>query len=138
MTSLLRNSCNCRASSSPQKLKFPGTPVSISIIDTHNCACKGSSFTEGDEYGLVDLSGRVYLYAYVEEYKTTEYDQCGDDELGDIVGCFIHKRFLLCGPLEAIRIAYIPFRSNSPPARRIFAYPFAKIRLREGYILIVT
>ena len=26
MTSLLCNSCNCRNSSSPQKLKFPGTP----------------------------------------------------------------------------------------------------------------
>ena len=28
------------------------------------------------------------------------------------------------------------FRSNSPPARRIFAYPFAKIRLREENILL--
>ena len=60
--------------------------VFIVIINTHYRACKGSGFTEGDEYGLMDLSGRVYLYAYVEEYKTTEYDQSGDDELCDIFG----------------------------------------------------
>ena len=97
--------------------------MSISIIDTHNCTGKGSSFTEGDEDGLVDLSGWVDLYAYMKKDKTTEDDQCGDDELGNIFGRFVHKRFSLCGPLKAIRIAYIPFRSNSPPARRISAYP---------------
>ena len=35
---MLRNRVSqgsCRASSSPQKLKFSGTPVSINIIDTH-------------------------------------------------------------------------------------------------------
>ncbi len=92
MTSLLRNSCNCRASSSPQKLKFPGAPVSISIIDTHNCTCKGSSFSKGDEDGLVDLSGGVDLDANMEQYKTTEDDQCGDDKLGNIFGRFVHMR----------------------------------------------
>ncbi len=68
--------------------------VFVVIIDAHDRASKGGSFTEGDEYGLVYLSGRVDLYAYMEQYKTTEDDQCGDDELGNIFGCFVHMRFL--------------------------------------------
>ena len=38
--------------------------------------------------------------------------------------------YLLVSPFNYSDSAYI-LRSNSPPVRRIFAYPFAKIRLRE-------
>ena len=65
----------------------------VVVIYSKHTACKGSSFTEGDEDGLVNLSGRVNLDAYMEQDKTTEYDQCGDDELGNIFGRFVHKRF---------------------------------------------
>jgi len=64
------------------------------IVYSHYRSGKGSSFSEGDKHGLVYLSGRVDLYTYMEQYKTTEDDQCGDDELGDIFRCFVHKRFL--------------------------------------------
>jgi len=62
----------------------------VVVIYSKQTACKGGSFTEGDEDGLVYLSGGVDLYAYMEQYKTTEDDQCGDDELGDIFRCFVH------------------------------------------------
>jgi len=66
----------------------------VVVIYSKQTACKGGGFSEGDKDGLVYLSGRVDLYAYMEQYKTTEDDQCGDDELGDIFRCFVHKRFL--------------------------------------------
>lgn len=68
----------------------------VVVIYSKQTACKGGGFTEGDKDGLVYLSGRVDLYAYMEQYKTTEDDQCGDDELGDIFRCFVHM-FLIFG-----------------------------------------
>lgn len=65
----------------------------VVVIYSKQTACKGSSFTEGDEDGLVDLSGRVDLYAYMKKDETTEDDQSGDDELGNIFGCFVHMIF---------------------------------------------
>ena len=66
------------------------------IINTHYRSCKGGSLSEGDEDGLVYLSGWVNLYAYMEEYKTTEDDQSGDDELDNIFGRFV-RTFLKSG-----------------------------------------
>ena len=62
----------------------------VVVIYSKQTACKGGSFSEGDKNGLVYLSGRVDLDAYMEQYKTTEDDQCGDDELGNIFRCFVH------------------------------------------------
>ena len=62
----------------------------VVVIYSKQTACKGGSLSESDEDGLVYLSGGVDLYAYMEEYKTTEDDQCGDDELDNIFGCFVH------------------------------------------------
>jgi hypothetical protein len=53
--------------------------VFIVIVDAHNRACKGSSFTEGDEDGLVDLAFRVNLDADMEEGHSAEDYQRGDD-----------------------------------------------------------
>ena len=62
----------------------------VVVIYSKQTAGKGSSFSEGDEDGLVYFSGGVDLYAYMEQYHTTEDDQCGDDQLGNIFGCFVH------------------------------------------------
>ena len=110
----------------------------IDVINAEERTGERGDLSKTDKERLVDLSLRVDKDSTKEHYQSTDREDGGGSQLGNIFGCFIHKRFSLCGPLEAIRIAYIPFRSNSPPARRIFAYPFAKIRLREGYILIVT
>ena len=65
----------------------------VVVIYSKQTACKGSSFSEGDEDGLVDLAFRVNLDADMEEGHSTEDYQCGDDELGNIFGCFVHMRF---------------------------------------------
>jgi hypothetical protein len=62
----------------------------VVVIYSKQTAGKGGSFSEGDEDGLVNFSGGVNLYAYMEQYHTTEDDQCGDDQLGNIFGCFVH------------------------------------------------
>ena len=62
----------------------------VVVIYSKQTAGKGGSFSEGDENGFVYLSGRVDLDAYMKQYKTTEDDQCGDDELGNIFRCFVH------------------------------------------------
>ena len=67
--------------------------VFVVIVYTHYRACKGSSFSEGDEDGLVDLAFRVNLDADMEEGHSTEDYQRGDDELGNIFGRFVHMRF---------------------------------------------
>ena len=63
----------------------------VVVIYSKQTTCKGGSLSEGDEYGLVYFSCGVNLYAYMEEYKTTDDDQSGDDELDNIFGCFVHK-----------------------------------------------
>ncbi len=60
------------------------------IVNPHYRSCKGGSLSEGDEDGLVYLSGGVNLYAHMEQYHTTEDDQSGDDELDNIFGRFVH------------------------------------------------
>lgn len=72
----------------------------VVVIYSKHTTCKGSSFTEGDEDGLVNLSGGVDLDAYMKKDHTTEDDQRGDDELGNIFGCFVHKRFNCADPLK--------------------------------------
>ena len=78
MIKLLRNKCNGRASSSPQKLKFSGAPVSIDIIDTKQSPCEGGCFAEGYEEGGVYLTLRVYKNATEEENETSDGEnRCG-------------------------------------------------------------
>ena len=51
----------------------------VVVIYSKQTACKGSSFSKGDEDGLVDLAFRVNLDADMEEGHSTEDYQCGDD-----------------------------------------------------------
>ena len=71
----------------------------VVVIYSKQTAGKGGSLSESDEDGLVYFSGGVNLYAYMEEYKTTEDDQCGDDELDNIFGRFIHTFLVLGSPM---------------------------------------
>ena len=78
MIKLLRNKCNGRASSSPQKLKFSGAPVSIYIIDTKQSPCEGGSLPERDEERGVNLALRVNEDATEEENEASEGEnKCG-------------------------------------------------------------
>ena len=76
MIKLLRNKCNGRASSSPQKLKFSGAPVSINIIDTKQGAGEGAGLTEGNEEGGMDFA------LWVNEDATEEKDEASEGEDG--------------------------------------------------------
>jgi len=62
----------------------------VVVIYSKQTAGKGSSFSEGDEDGLVNFSGGVDLNADMEQYHTTNNDQSGDDQLGNIFGQFVH------------------------------------------------
>ena len=78
MIKLLRNKCNCRAFSSPPKLKFSGSPVSINIIDTHNRSGERGNLSEGDEEWFVYLSLRVDVRAAEQENQPPDgkYRRC--------------------------------------------------------------
>lgn len=88
----------------------------IDVIDAEERTGERGDLSKTDKERFVDLSLRVDEDSAKEHDQTTDREDGGGSQLGDIFGCFVHKRFLLCGPLDAIRIAYIPFRSNSPPA----------------------
>ena len=81
MIKLLRNKCNGCASSSPQKLKFSGTPVSIGIIDTYDSAGERCYLAETDKQGFMDLSLRFDIDSAKEEYQSPEGEECRDDYL---------------------------------------------------------
>lgn len=66
----------------------------VVVIYSKQTAGKGGSFSEGDEDGLVNFSGGVDLYADMEQYHTTDDDQCSNDQLGNIFGCFVHVVFV--------------------------------------------
>ena len=60
MTLLLRNSYNGRAPSSPQKSRFPGTPMFVIVVYSKQATGEGGGFAECNEEGLVDLTLRLY------------------------------------------------------------------------------
>lgn len=55
--------------------------VAIVIIDTHHTTGEGKCFTEGDEDGLMDLSGGVDIHSAEEEYHADDRESRGGDEL---------------------------------------------------------
>ena len=63
---------NCRASSSPHKSRFAGTPMFIDVIYSKQTASESGGFSEGDEDGFVDLSVRLYEDAAEEHHKTAQ------------------------------------------------------------------
>ena len=46
--------------------------VAIMVIDAHHGAGEGERFTEGDEDGLMDLSGGVDIESAEEEYHADD------------------------------------------------------------------
>ena len=81
MTSLLRNSYNGRAPSSPQKSRFPGTPMFVIVIYSKQTAGEGGGFAKSNEEGLVDLSLRVDERSAKEQNQTSERENKGGYEL---------------------------------------------------------
>ena len=57
-----------RASSSPQKLKLLGAPVSIIVIDTHYCSCERRYFAESDQQAFVNLALRSDIHSAEQEH----------------------------------------------------------------------
>ena len=49
--------------------------VAIMVIDAHHGAGEGERFTEGDEDGLMDLSGGVDIHS-AEEERHADYREC--------------------------------------------------------------
>ncbi len=54
---------------------------SVRIIDAHQCAGEGSDLSEGDQQGLMDLSGGFNIDSAEEKYETTDGEDGGGDEL---------------------------------------------------------
>ena len=81
MTSLLRNSYNGRAPSSPQKSRFPGTPMFVIVIYSKQTAGEGSGLSEGNEQRLVDLTLRVDEGSAKEQDQTSKREDKGGYEL---------------------------------------------------------
>ena len=81
MTSLLRNSYNGRAPSSPQKSRFPGTPMFVIVIYSKQTAGEGSGLSKGNEQRLVDLSLRVDEGSAKEQDQTSKREDKGGYEL---------------------------------------------------------
>ena len=81
MTSLLRNSYNGRAPSSPQKSRFPGTPMFVIVIYSKQTAGESGGFAEGYKEGFVDLTLRVDEGSAKEQDQTSKREDKGGYEL---------------------------------------------------------
>ena len=55
--------------------------IFVSVVDTHQRTGKGCDLTEGDQQGLMDLSGGFYIDSAEEKYETTDGEDGGGDEL---------------------------------------------------------
>ena len=81
MTLLLRNSYNGRAPSSPQKSRFPGTPMFVIVIYSKQATGEGGGFAKSNEEGLVDLSLWVDERSAKEQNQTSEREDKSGYEL---------------------------------------------------------
>lgn len=64
--------------------------VFVVVVYPDDGASKGSGFPEGNEDGLVDLSGGVALDAHEEQRYAAEHDYCRDDQLDNIYLFVVH------------------------------------------------
>ena len=51
--------------------------IAIVVIDAHDAAGEGERFAEGDEDGLMDLSGGIDIHSAEEEYHADYREGCG-------------------------------------------------------------
>ena len=73
-----------------------GVAVFVVVVYPDDGACKGSGFSEGNEDGLVDLSGGVALDAHKEQRYAAEHDYCRDDQLDNIYLFVVHDFQIRC------------------------------------------
>ena len=66
----------------------------IDVIDAKERTGERGDLSKTDKERFVDLSLRVDEDSAKEHDQTTDREDGGGSQLGDIFGCFVHKRFL--------------------------------------------
>ena len=78
----------------------------IRIIDTHQRTGEGCDLSEGDQQGLMDLSGGFDIDSAEEEHEATDGEDGGGDEL--YVSVLFHRLFLTQNKISGNGRRWVP------------------------------
>ena len=92
----------------------------IDVIDAKERTGERGDLSKTDKERLVDLSLRVDKDSTKEHYQSTDRECCGGSELGNIFGCFVHKRFL--NPVQRYNKKTKPPKNAAPFERNCAFY----------------